>query len=202
MASLKSTKGASARHRELQHWAQQLAMAKRILVLGSSGAGKTYFSRRLGEALGIEPIHLDALFWQTGWISTAEDKWRNLVGSLLQRPAWIMDGTYERTLDLRLAAADMVISVESSRLACLWRVLKRRFSSGDSKRPDAPSRQPIDRAFLLYIWRYPVVTRLTVIDLVRQYGQELITLRTGEIGRLLDYVRGHTAGLEPVQDHS
>jgi adenylate kinase family enzyme len=149
---------------------EQLSASKRILVLGCSGSGKSTLARCLGSILGIELIHLDAHFWQTGWVPTAEPAWRARVASLTARESWIMDGTYERSLDLRIPAADTIIVVESTRLACLWRVVKRKITIDDLRRPDAPPGQPLDRAFLRYIWQYPAVTRPLVYRLIQEHG--------------------------------
>jgi adenylate kinase family enzyme len=165
-----------------------LLAARRVLVLGSSGSGKTTFTRQLGPLLNLEPIHLDACFWQPGWVSTPQDEWREKVAVLVERESWIMDGTYESTLDLRIPAADCVIVLERSRLVCLWRVLKRKVTLDDRRRPDAPSGQKLDAAFLRYIWRYPQVTQSLVFERIRQYGphKALIVLRgAGDIERLL-----------------
>ena len=158
---------------------EQLASSQRVLVLGSSGSGKTTFSRCLARMLAIEPIHLDAHFWQPGWIPTSKSDWRRTVVALVQRKSWIMDGTYEETLDVRIPAADALVVIEASRLGCLWRVVKRKLTAADADRPDAPPGQPIDRAFLRYIWNYPTVTRPLVDRLIRQYGAEkkLIVIR-------------------------
>ena len=40
---------------------------KKVLVIGSGGAGKSTFSRSLGELTGIEVIHLDKLYWHPDW---------------------------------------------------------------------------------------------------------------------------------------
>ena len=87
----------------------RLVSSKRILVLGSSGSGKTFLSLRLGQALGIEPIHLDMQFWKPGWVPTPREEWRKTVSSLVAKQSWIMDGTYESTLDLRLPTCDAII---------------------------------------------------------------------------------------------
>ena len=158
---------------------EQLASSKRILVIGSSGSGKTSLTRHLGQALNIEPIHLDAHFWKPGWVSTPQDEWRQTVVSLAGRESWIMDGTYESTLDLRVPAADTLIVLERSRLTCLWRVVKRKLTIDDQQRPDAPPGQKLDLAFLRYVWQYPRVTRPFVDNCIRQHGANklLIVLR-------------------------
>ena len=157
---------------DFQSSIRQLCSAKRILVLGSSGSGKTTLTLRLAHALNIEAIHLDAIFWKPGWVSTPQPEWREVVRGLIQQESWIMDGTYESTLDLRIPAADAAIVLERSRLTCLWNVLKRKASVDDHSRPDAPAGQKLDLAFLRYIWNYPKVTRPFVLDCIQQYGQE------------------------------
>lgn len=152
---------------------------RRILVLGPSGSGKTHFSIRLGRVLNIEVIHLDAHFWRSGWIPTAEEEWRLVVGELLRRPAWVMDGTYENTLDQRIAAADAVIVIDRPRVACLWGVFKRCVLHRYRQRTDAPSGQPIERTFLKYVWQYKSVTQPLVSERIRQHGpnKTVIVLR-------------------------
>jgi adenylate kinase family enzyme len=39
--------------------------------------------------------------------------------------AWILDGNYSATIDVRLARADTVILLDLNRVRCLWRVAKR-----------------------------------------------------------------------------
>jgi len=56
---------------------------KKILVIGSGGAGKSTFAKRLGELLSIEVIHLDALYWQPGWIEPAKQEWSATVETIL-----------------------------------------------------------------------------------------------------------------------
>ena len=82
---------------------------KRILVIGSGGAGKSTFAKRLGEILKLKVIHLDSLFWSAGWLEMPKDQWRAMVEELIKGDSWILDGNYGGTLDLRLAACDGVI---------------------------------------------------------------------------------------------
>src|SRR4029450_4867168 len=77
-----------------------LRRARRILVLGAPGSGKTLLSTFLSRHLGLELIRLDEFFWRPGPVRMPTDEWRILAAQLASRPAWVMDGTYEASLDL------------------------------------------------------------------------------------------------------
>ena len=149
-----------------------LIESRRILVLGSSGSGKSRFSSRLAKLLGIRPIHLDAYFWKPGWVATPAEEWNDIVTELIADDSWIMDGTYERTLHLRIPAAETLIVIDSHRLACLGRILWRKITDDGPSRTDAPSNQPIDWDYVGYIWHYPSRTRPVVQKCIQEYGGE------------------------------
>lgn len=173
----------------------RLASAERVLVLGPSGSGKTYLSRRMAPLLGHEVIHLDRRFWQPGWVATPQAEWRQAVQAMVAGDRWLIDGTYESTLDLRVAAADAIVVIEKSRLACFWGVLRRWLVHGRKPRPDAPAGQPIDRAFLRYVWRYPTHTRPLVDAAIARHGPHknvIVVKGSRGIRSLLAELRSHT----------
>jgi len=145
---------------------------KRILVIGTGGSGKTTVARRLAQRTGLPLIHLDALYWRSGWQPTPADEWRATVQSLISRDAWIIDGNYGGTLDVRLAACDTVVFLDLPRLVCLWRVLKRQVRHLGQVRPElAPGcRERLTWEFIWWIWTYPsrrrgeVLKRLAALD--------------------------------------
>lgn len=149
-----------------------LITSRRILVLGSSGSGKSRFSSRLANVLGIRPIHLDAYFWRPDWVATPADKWNDIVAELIASDSWIMDGTYERTLPLRIPVAETLIIIESRRMACLGRILWRKMTADGPSRADAPPNQPIDWDYIGYIWHYPRRTRPVVQKCIQEYGSK------------------------------
>ena len=150
-----------------------LISAKRVLVLGSCGSGKTFFTRQLSQVLGLPAVHLDASFWRPCQISTPQSEWRGVVSSLIKQESWIMDGTYESTLDLRIPAADAIIMIRRPRLNCLWGVFRRSLIYRNKTRPDAPSGYPINIAYLRYLWRYPVRTDTLVRELIEKHGPQI-----------------------------
>jgi adenylate kinase family enzyme len=174
-----------------------LTSAKRILVLGSCGSGKTFLTRELSRILDLPAVHLDASFWHPGWVSTPQPEWRRVVTSLIRQNSWIMDGTYESTLDLRIPAAEVIIMVNRPRWSCLWGVVSRSLTYRNKPRPDAPPGQPIDLAYLRYIWKYPVRTDTLVRELIDKHGPQIPVLRLDKresVAALLSALQAVPAG--------
>jgi adenylate kinase family enzyme len=123
---------------------------RKVLVLGCAGSGKSTFAMRLGEAAGIPVIHLDSLYWKPGWVASAESEWDAVIGALVLRDTYIMDGNYSRTLPQRLKEADTIFFFDFPRFLCLYRVFKRRLRNHGRSRPDMAEdcKEKIDFAFI------------------------------------------------------
>lgn len=126
---------------------------KRILVIGSPGSGKTTFSLRLSQKLGIECIHLDRLFWKDGWTESTKEEFDFKLLKELEKDEWIIDGNYGRTLDMRLPHADRVIFFDYPCVVCAWRVVKRVLANYGKSRPDIGENCPerFNAEFMKYI---------------------------------------------------
>lgn len=155
---------------------------KRVLVIGAGGAGKSTFSRRLGERLGLEVIHLDVEHWRPGWVEPPKDEWARKVDELCSRETWVIDGNFSGTLERRLAACDTVVFLDMPRVVCVWRALKRVAKYRDGTRPDMADgcREQFDLKFLLWIWNFRTRSRPKVLALLEKYadGKKVVRLRS------------------------
>ena len=88
---------------------------QRVVVIGSSGAGKSTFARRLGAATGFPVTHIDQLFWQPGWVQTPKPSYLEGLAAVVEEDCWIIEGVNASTLDLRLPRADLLIWLERGR---------------------------------------------------------------------------------------
>lgn len=164
---------------------------RKILVIGSGGAGKSTFARQLSEILGIPVVHLDALYWKPGWVEPSKVDWAETVRDVLKRDAWIMDGNYSGTLDERIDACDAVIFLDLPRTTCLWRVFRRRVMYRNATRPDMAEgcREHLSLEFFAWIWNYPKRSRPKVVKLLSEERtkKKATRLRTAaEIDRFLE----------------
>jgi adenylate kinase family enzyme len=167
---------------------------QKILVIGSGGAGKTTFAKRLSSILGIEVVHLDALYWNPGWVETPKAEWNRTIESLIERDSWIMDGNYSGTLDLRTKACDTVIFLDMATCICLYRVIKRALKYRNRNRPDmgAGCLEKLDMTFILWIWNYRKRTRPKIIKLIQENcsGKRVIWLQSNaDVERFIAEVR-------------
>jgi adenylate kinase family enzyme len=140
---------------------------KRILIIGSGGAGKSRFAKKIGEITKIEVINLDYLYWKPGWIKPSKKEWKTTVEKLIQKQSWIMDGNHQSTLDTRITAADTIILLDMHPIICLWHIIKRRFTQKEAV-PGCPQR--ITAEFVHWIlWKYPTKKRPETLHKLKQY---------------------------------
>ena len=129
---------------------------ERIVIIGCGGSGKSTLARQLGEKLDLPVVHLDKLFWKPGWMETSPEEFDVKLVAELEKPRWIMDGNFNRTIQQRLARCDTVIYLDYSRLICLWGVFCRIVKSYGKTRPDMGEGCPerIDLEFFKWVWNY------------------------------------------------
>ncbi|MGQ0832968.1 MAG: hypothetical protein ACT4OV_14975 [Microthrixaceae bacterium] len=100
-------------------------VGRRVIVTGLAGSGKSTLSIALAARTGLPLIHLDLHFWKPGWVAPSEAEWREKQRLVLAGDAWIADGNYHETLDLRLERADTVLFLDLPWWRCSFRALLR-----------------------------------------------------------------------------
>ncbi len=162
---------------------------KRIMVIGPSGAGKSTLSFALAKKLNLPLVHLDKLFWRSGWQQVSREEFDALLEAELKKPEWIIDGNYSRTLKLRAEYCDTVIYLDYPRFVCLCGVVKRVASGYGHTRPDMGEGCPerFDWEFLKYVWNFNKNNRQKIYDLLeRNKDKKIIILKNRkEAARLL-----------------
>jgi adenylate kinase family enzyme len=138
---------------------------RRALVIGSPGAGKSTFARKLANLKGCAVVHIDQLYWEPGWTMAKPEVYRARLERVLATDAWVMDGNYSGTFDLRMPRADAVIWLDQLRRICFARVLRRIAGSYGQVREDMAPGCPekIDLEFLRYVWTFPKKHRPRIV---------------------------------------
>ena len=98
-----------------------IAGARRIMIVGCSGGGKSTLSRKLVRRFGLEYISMDReIFWLPGWQLRPRAEQRERIADFVAGERWLMDGSNPSSFDLRLPRTDIVIWVRMPRWLCLW----------------------------------------------------------------------------------
>ena len=154
---------------------------ERILIIGCPGAGKTTLARQLGEKLNLPVVHLDSIFWSPGnWEHLDTERFEAALQPELDKPRWIIEGNYDRTLPMRLQYCDAVIWLDFSRYACIGGWFKRMILNWGKVRPDmAPGCvEQFEWEFAKFIWNFRKENREKYYRLLNESeGVEAIVLK-------------------------
>jgi len=148
---------------------------RKIIIIGNSGSGKSTFAKQLGKVTGLPVIHLDKEFWQPNWVETPRDEWIEKQKQLISGDKWIIDGNYSGTMELRFAAADLIIFLDISRVVCVCSAAgrtgkKRSDLPEDLQEPKMFSKDFFD--FAKWIWGYPKKDKKKVLALHIKYPEK------------------------------
>ena len=125
---------------------------KKIIVVGSPGAGKSSFARKLRDKTGIPLYYLDLLFHRSDRTTAGREEFDAALREILWREEWIIDGNYQRTLPLRFEACTDVFFFDLPVELCLAGAAAR----VGQAREDMPwVETEFDEAFRRYILDFP-----------------------------------------------
>lgn len=99
----------------------------RIVIVGTSCAGKTTLGGQLSKQLGIPYTDLDDLHWNPGWIETPFEEFVQKVQAVTSQEKWIISGNYSKVRDSIWTQATHLIWLNYSFPVVMTRALKRTF---------------------------------------------------------------------------
>lgn len=92
---------------------------KKVMVIGSPGAGKSTFARSLRDVTGFPLYYLDMIWHKPDKTHISIEEFDIRLRELTALDEWIIDGNYSRTLELRLCACDTVFLLDFPTETCL-----------------------------------------------------------------------------------
>ncbi|MEO8664864.1 MAG: adenylate kinase [Ignavibacteria bacterium] len=101
----------------------------RVNVVGSSGSGKTTFSKTLASKLNIPRIEMDEIFWDPDWQQPPDEVFFERVEKALSSESWVLDGNYTRTTHIKWKKVTAVVWLDYSYVRILFQTISRSFTN-------------------------------------------------------------------------
>ena len=146
---------------------------RKVIVIGCPGAGKSVFSIALHALEELPLFHLDRLYWNADKTTAEKAVFLGRLQSVLDTDAWIIDGNYASTMEMRMNVCDTVFFLDYSREVCLAGIDARRGKS----RPDMPWVETEgDEELIAFIKNYGADSRPKVMELLGRYSDKNIVI--------------------------
>ena len=97
----------------------------RIIMLGTTSSGKSTFSKRLAERLGLAWVELDAFHFEPGWKEVPDEIFLARVHAALEADRWIVAGSYHIARDPIWTRADLAIWLDYPFWWIFWKLTTR-----------------------------------------------------------------------------
>ena len=81
---------------------------KKVIVIGSPGSGKTTFSEKLKSYTNLPLFYLDAIWHKSDRTHISREEYDARLSEILSTDEWIIDGNYQRTVEVRIRECDTV----------------------------------------------------------------------------------------------
>jgi adenylate kinase family enzyme len=130
-----------------------MLVGRRIAVWGATGSGKTTFAEKLGQALGLVVVDLDAIRHSNGWDSTDLDDFREILTRRLEGhpEGWISAGSYSAISDVYLSRIDTLVWLHLPWRISFWRLFLRSVSRAWTQEPLYHEQGPRESWRLLFM---------------------------------------------------
>lgn len=143
-------------------------MFQKIIVIGSPGAGKSTFARKLRDLTGLPLFYLDMLWHKPDRTNVSREEFDEKLQEILMQEQWIIDGNYQRTLEMRLKACDTVFFLDFPLDVCLAGAQAR---IGKAREEMPWIENEFDEEFRQDILEFPKVKLPKIYEMLERYRE-------------------------------
>ena len=108
----------------------QHARLRRVVVIGTTGSGKTTLARELARAQGVVHVEMDAYRHGPNWAETPDDEFCRLLAHALRDDRWVADGNYRVTRGVVWTRATAIVWLDYAFPLVFWRLFCRTLRRG------------------------------------------------------------------------
>jgi len=154
-------------------------MFQKIIVIGSPGAGKSTFARKLRDLTGLPLFYLDMLWHKPDRTNVSREEFDEKLHEILMQEQWIIDGNYQRTLEMRLKACDTVFFLDFPLDVCLAGAQAR---IGKAREEMPWIETEFDEEFRQDILEFPKVKLPQIYEMLERYreNKEIVIFKSRE----------------------
>lgn len=152
---------------------------QKVIVIGSPGAGKSTFARKLKEVTNLPLHYLDMLWHKSDRTTISKEEFDTKLMELLKMERWIIDGNYLRTIETRMQLCDTVFLMDFPVEVCLFGIESRI----GKKREDLPwFEYELDEEFRQYVIDFKQKKYPYIYKLIKKYenDKDIIIFKTRE----------------------
>lgn len=104
-----------------------MPVVNRVVVVGSSGSGKTTVARRIADCLDVPFLEMDAVMHGQGWNSTSDEEFRRALDGFTSGERWVIDGNYTShgAREVVWPRIDTVVWTDPPKRVVMSRVIRR-----------------------------------------------------------------------------
>ncbi len=103
----------------------ELGQARRILVYGVTGSGKSTTAARIAERTGLPLTLVDDLTWEPGWVAVDTAVQRQRMTTVVAEDRWVVDSSYSAWLDVVVPRVELIVGLDFPRWLSLQRLVRR-----------------------------------------------------------------------------
>lgn len=92
---------------------------QKVIIIGCPGSGKTTFAEKLNKITGLPLYYLDAIWHKPDKTHIAREDFDQYISRIFDMPEWIIDGNYNRTLEIRLRQCDTIFLFDLPTELCI-----------------------------------------------------------------------------------
>lgn len=152
---------------------------KKVIVIGCPGSGKTTFAEKLNKSTGLPIYYLDAIWHKSDKTHISRENFDERITEIFSESEWIIDGNYNRTIEIRLKQCDTVFLFDLPTDICLQGARERL----GKERYDLPwiEKEP-DPEFEEFIKEFADKSLPKIYELIEKYKneKEIVIFKTRE----------------------